>query len=402
MSELAKRDRHSYSSLDTFEQCPFKFRCRYAAKIPKTHIGHNAAGVGTACHNVCEHTVKAFVEAGKPGSLPIEMIPDLLRKEWVAAEIPGDSEEFTDALSFMRRWAGREGHMDPRDVVSTEDTFSIRLGTAEVTGKIDRVDAIDRGAGAFNIIDYKTNRVLYQRWEVESNLQLSIYGLAAVEMWGADPDKCLFSYNMLRHGVTQIARRSAQQLEATSLYVQALVDFIDRATDRDDFPCKVNVYCTWCEYRGACSGFASLEADALAIGGGVHEFDLVGAARERDRWHAVEKAAKNKKVEAEKVIKKWMKEHGEVQAAGMAFRFYDLRTVTYDTAQTLAAIAESTGLSPLDVAGKVCKINAKQLEEWIQTLDLDRGDQLVLGEDLEALADVNISPRFSSARARKA
>ena len=57
---------------------------------------------------------------------------------------------------------------------------------------IDRLDRIP--GGGYEIVDYKTNRRLPPQSRIDQDLQLSIYHLAAREMWGISPERLTLYY----------------------------------------------------------------------------------------------------------------------------------------------------------------------------------------------------------------
>ncbi len=77
---------------------------------------------------------------------------------------------------------------DPyRIPAALEFRFTVEVEGVPIAGTIDRLDRIP--GGGYEIIDYKTNRRLPPMSRVEQDLQLSIYWLAAQQVWGIEPEK---------------------------------------------------------------------------------------------------------------------------------------------------------------------------------------------------------------------
>src|SRR5207249_7922371 len=73
-----------------------------------------------------------------------------------------------------------------------EFRFSIEVEGVPLTGTIDRLARIP--GGGYEIIDYKTSRRLPPKAVVDRDLQLSVYYLAAREIWGIEPERLTLYY----------------------------------------------------------------------------------------------------------------------------------------------------------------------------------------------------------------
>jgi hypothetical protein len=90
----------------------------------------------------------------------------------------------------------------PAEVVDTECRFELQVASAKVAGRVDRVDRT--GIGTVAIVDYKTGKPRSQE-DADESLQLSLYALAAREVWGKQADRLIF-YNLENN--TPILRRA--------------------------------------------------------------------------------------------------------------------------------------------------------------------------------------------------
>ena len=75
-------------------------------------------------------------------------------------------------------------------VLHTEEHFEVKVGSATVAGRIDRID--DLGNGRVAIVDYKTGKPRAQE-DADESLQLSIYAMAAREKWGYESERLVFT-----------------------------------------------------------------------------------------------------------------------------------------------------------------------------------------------------------------
>ena len=116
-----------------------------------------------------------------------------------------------------------------------------------LSGVIDRMDRIP--GGGYEIIDYKTNRRLPPQSRVDQDLQLSVYHLAAKEIWGIEPEKPHALLPAPRpaddHGAHPGGRRRARRRIADGR----------RADRRRQVRTRANPLCDWCDFQARCPLF---------------------------------------------------------------------------------------------------------------------------------------------------
>lgn len=395
--DMARVQRYSYSRLYKYENCPKQYRFGYEERAkPLPEQGFSPRRSGTAAHAVAEDLVRGHVRDGKRCALDCEEIPDLLRKHWAKQELPGQAKEFGDALGWLRKWAQSEGLLDYRSVLGIEKKFEIQIGDVPVLGFIDRVDKVD--ADTVEIIDYKTGVSLFDKSELDHGLQLSIYAIAARELYPWARNVRLV-YAMLRHGVRQVAARTPAQLEATRHYIRSLVSVIEASRKANRWPAKLNQNCGYCDFRDRCEEYwAALET--VADTGPLLTVDA--ACKERQAMHALEKMAGRRKREAEAVIKAALKQNQELRAAGSVWTHYNQTFTSYDVQAVLAMLSRVSGLEVGEIATRICKVTKSALSEFVDGLELDRGEAMVLTEELEVLGETKVSPRLHVRNGRKA
>ena len=174
MTPETKRNTHlSFSRLSRFETCPLSYRFHYIDQL------HAEPGVplrfGKLVHAVLENLVREVIEDELTGPLSEERALELLREAWHASELVG-VEVFQEALRIVRDFVRAQGVIDHRNVLAVEKELRLPVGEFEVLGFIDRVDWV--GDETIEVIDYKTNRQLFTREEVDTSLQLSLYAAA--------------------------------------------------------------------------------------------------------------------------------------------------------------------------------------------------------------------------------
>jgi RecB family exonuclease len=142
--------------------------------------------------------------------------------------------------------------------VVMEYPFTVPLASREkgerpikIGGKIDRVDMLPEGI--IEVVDYKTGATIPSQKEVDRNLQLSFYALAATripyEPYGKKPGDVKLSLYYLDSQEKISSKRSAKQLEDA-------VDEIFEARkeiENSEFRCSGHMFCqNNCEYSLFC------------------------------------------------------------------------------------------------------------------------------------------------------
>ena len=143
-----------------------------------------------------------------------------------------------------------KNNFDPNLIpVALEQPFNIKVGDIRVGGKIDRVDKV---GDMLNIIDYKTGSRIPSQREVDNNLQLSIYALAASTIntppFGATPNKIKLSLMYFEESITISTIRTPEDLKAA----EAEILDIKKQIEESDFQCSQGFLCENCEYAAFC------------------------------------------------------------------------------------------------------------------------------------------------------
>jgi len=172
----------SVTGLVTYARCPKQFYWTVVRPLPRR--GSAAARLGTDIHRWIE------LRAGRQLSL-IE--PDIDGDRPGSDRVPGVGDVGLDVATRLRAsflvspWA-------PLDPVSVERPFVLAVGGHIVRG---RVDAVYERDGRFELVDFKTGRTPADG-DGGAGTQLDLYGLAAIDAWGADPARLRTTYCYLR------------------------------------------------------------------------------------------------------------------------------------------------------------------------------------------------------------
>ena len=212
--------RTSYSALDTFQQCPQKFKFQVIDKIKAPRSPE--ASFGSAVHGSLK-----YMFSHDPVFPTIEEVTAHFSENWKTSSF-APSLALTPEVSELYNKSGREmlKNFYKRNppwnfsVVDTESHFEVLLTdeksnkTHILAGIIDRVDKI--GEGEYEIIDYKTSRRLPSQEAADGDFQMSLYHMALMRRWpGTDPAKIKLSLYFLKHNEKISSKRSKEALEAT-------------------------------------------------------------------------------------------------------------------------------------------------------------------------------------------
>lgn len=246
----------SYSQIQTFDICPLHYKLRYILKIPSAPTA--AQSFGTSIHATLRDTYRQ----AKNEKLTLKDTLALLSKSWVNDGYHSREHEkkaFDKAKAILENYFTK--YFDPIKLplaVELPFTFMIKKpaspasppGGLKVGGRIDRIDQKDNGA--IEIIDYKTGGNMLDEKELASNLQLTLYALAAVEVndpiLRKKPEEVVLTLHYLEKDVVSTTTRTAKQLEEAKEFILTKADAIAQST----FPCSASSICATCEYKMLC------------------------------------------------------------------------------------------------------------------------------------------------------
>jgi superfamily I DNA/RNA helicase/RecB family exonuclease len=234
-------NRLSATAVESYEVCPLQFKLEREWRIPRDVPA--AMLYGASMHSVLK-TYYESVRLERP--LSDDEVIDLFRTDFAQAVIddPYQRELYErQGIQQLQDFLALASRSAPPRVLHTEEHFEVKVGTATVAGRIDRID--DLGNGRVAIVDYKTGKPRAQE-DADDSLQLSIYAMAACEKWGYDAERLVF-YNLEENSATA-TRRDRLQLDGARAKVQEVADRIAEG----DFDPTPGYHCRFCSYRNLC------------------------------------------------------------------------------------------------------------------------------------------------------
>ena len=231
----------SSSAVDNYRKCPQQYAFSYLWSLKE---GPRAAlTFGSVMHT----TIKRFVDQLKKGvKLPFAEVQRIYETEWTSAGFEDgyqEAEYKKDGLEQLRAFHGTMLRESPQ-ILEQEKAFELPLANDVIlTGRMDQVNSL--GRNHVEIVDYKTGKPRKDS-DARKNLQLSIYALAAKEIFEWNPVRLVFHY--LQTNQTQVTSRDSKQLDEAEKIVQEAAADIRAA----QFPPNPGFICRSCAYKPIC------------------------------------------------------------------------------------------------------------------------------------------------------
>jgi superfamily I DNA/RNA helicase/RecB family exonuclease len=231
----------SASDLDLYLTCPLKYKFARVFGIPQEPTINQRFGI--LIHNVLERFHREEPEPGEDG---LRRLNGLLEAGWRRSGFGTSDDElqYRDrAREAMRLYWERERESEG-EPVWLEKKFDFRIGPHHVRGRVDRVDRLPDGS--HELIDYKTGERKTEA-QLESDLQLALYRLAAREAWEIEASTGSYYYVLDADKVAApVKPDDAERVERTVLQVA------EGALGQDFEPRPSPKVCSWCDYRLIC------------------------------------------------------------------------------------------------------------------------------------------------------
>ena len=239
---IADRINLSASAIDTYENCPLKFRLGQIDGIPQTAKKPELV-FGNIIHNVLQR----FHESDK--ELSKERILRLLDEEWKKGEFDYAvrEEKFKEQGQDILERYQRLISIDPPNVLRIEEQFAFEIGPITIRGAIDRIDDTKEGLA---ILDYKTSKTPSS---AKSSLQLAVYSMYLEQLddkqiGGLPVSASLYFLREKEKPIRSHSFTTDQIGEAKEKIIQ-----VAAGIRKKEFDAKTGKHCDWCDYKNlAC------------------------------------------------------------------------------------------------------------------------------------------------------
>jgi len=160
----------SYSALEAYRSCPFKYKIRYYLGIGAEESPSLA--IGKQYHEVLQRFFKGS------GDFSRERLEGIIREVFESYDFKFPAfknEVIGKALSDFERY--RQEHLpeQPQNT-KTETEFEFCIGGYGIKGRIDQIN--ENTDGSMELVDFKSGSSRYSERELEEEIQLRLYRLA--------------------------------------------------------------------------------------------------------------------------------------------------------------------------------------------------------------------------------
>jgi DNA helicase II / ATP-dependent DNA helicase PcrA len=199
---------------------------------------------------VMHSTIKRMMAEFRKGNrIAFDDVQRLFEAEWSERGFEDEyqQEEYRkDGLEQLRAFHATQLETTP-EIMEQEKAFELPLANnVIVNGRFDQINSLDGKRGKdVEIVDYKTGRPRTDA-DARKDLQLSIYALAAAEIFEWNPLRLVFHY--LQNNLVQVTKREKKELDAAEKIVQETAADIRAGS----FTARSGFACRSCAYKMIC------------------------------------------------------------------------------------------------------------------------------------------------------
>jgi putative RecB family exonuclease len=256
---MNKSTKFSYSRINTFNNCPQRYKIQYIDKIRKNDNSIEAF-MGSRVHDVLENLYQTKSLDKKYISFDrlYNMYDDLWKQKWsdniFISKYKFDKNNYNKLTlyktgllclkNYYKRFNQR-GYFK-ENIYATELKVEVKIGNYNFIGYIDRVD-IDSD-GIINIIDYKTGGKSKGKLQASKDLQMAIYEIAMIELFKEHKQINLNLYYLKNDKIITFTH-SSKQLETIK---NSIIERVKLIESTKNYIAKESILCEWCYYWNEC------------------------------------------------------------------------------------------------------------------------------------------------------
>ncbi|MFC1907873.1 RecB family exonuclease [Chloroflexota bacterium] len=369
----------SYTQISLYQSCPLCYKFQYIDGLKQKDKWYFS--FGSTLHLCAQYFFKVRI----PPSPSLDELLQFYGRNWISDGYESAEEEVkykTYGSEILSKFW--EIHStDFRMPVAVERMFYIDIEGIKLRGYLDRVDKLD--SGGLSIVDYKTNQGLFTRDDLEKNLQLTLYQLAAEQTWHLPVERLTLYHLRSNTPCSCVARDEARLEEARHLILEVAKNITEQR-----FPAVENQYCP-CDFSEYCPYYRQKAVP------GVKEPDILQG------------------MAADEAVEQYVSLQGQIKELQSQLEEIKLMIINFCQAERLNRVygkehaityklAEKTGFSEDEVKAL---LEPEGLWDRVLSLDQSRLKQLIIDETvakdirarLEVLRQViSSSPRLWARR----
>jgi RecB family exonuclease len=251
----------SPSKITLYSDCGLKYKFQYIDGIKKLKTSIHLI-YGSSIHKALELLNNSLIQKDKTDIEDVlQAFDDHWKKETTEGEIKnGFYEEklyytaLETLIKFYKEYSDYE-------VLASETEFSVPFGDTQLHGIID---AVIQCKGKIYIVDYKTSKDLYEKFKIDTSIQLAIYAYAFRHLLsdGKFPNivktqEDYVTYYVLTKDIDNL-QIEIQKKKITEKEIKRLEYIANQATigiQNKIFLPNYNSQCKYCEYKKECLNF---------------------------------------------------------------------------------------------------------------------------------------------------
>ena len=261
---------YSNSRIETFEQCPHKYRLRYLENIRTDSEGIEAF-VGKRVHEALEKLYRDLKMA------KLATLDDLLsfyesewEKNWhgkvnIVREGITPGHYFALGKQCLTDYYKRFHPFNQGKTLGLEERIEMKLKDGDkhvsVQGYIDRLAWVPE-TETYEIHDYKTGGSVPTQEDADQDRQLALYQLGIMQRW-PDAKRFKLVWHYLAADKDLVSSRTQADLAVLEREVIDVIHRIEEETKLGRWDVRVSRLCDWCEYKSICPAWkhpAAMEA----------------------------------------------------------------------------------------------------------------------------------------------
>lgn len=238
----------SYSQIQTYQRCPLQYKYQYVLKLPVSP--NAAASFGETIHETLQSFYREFM---KDKTIRLPHLLNIYEGSWIPLGYSSKAHESRmkkEGTKMLTQFY-KTYHSKNIRILDIEKLFKIKIGSALfVGGKIDRVDK--KNNHEIEIIDYKTGR-MPDVSELEKNLQLSIYAMAATDerLYGKKLQDITLTFYYLQPMKKISFKSSSKNIQTAHEIIKKTAEEIQKL----QFTPNVGPWCDFCAFRMICEAW---------------------------------------------------------------------------------------------------------------------------------------------------
>jgi putative RecB family exonuclease len=246
---------YSHSKLETFQNCPMRYKLQYIDKVEVEEFESIEAFMGGLVHETLEKLYQD-VQMTKVPTVEemVRFFDDMWDDRWhdgikVVKKSYGPDHYREIGRKCVADYYAEYHPFDRARTIALEHLVFFPLDGDEhywIRGIVDRISVT--GDGRYEIHDYKTSSRLMTQRAADRDRQLALYQIGIGRMW-KDVEEVDLVWHYLAFGKEIRSTRTREELAGLKDEIMGLISRIE--SEKSFFP-KETPLCNWCAYTEHC------------------------------------------------------------------------------------------------------------------------------------------------------